>query len=131
MAWAEGSRAWRSAFLVGRTEEGGGRPGPDDGNRGEDRGHDTVGNNGSMWSDLKKALPDYHCLAPDLPGHGDSRHIPWRSRAETAGMVATLIAARPACGTLLTGTRSWTGVMGLLFDCAAARREHDGSAGLP
>ena len=29
-----------------------------------------VGGNGSMWTDLMAGLPEYHCLAPDLPGHG-------------------------------------------------------------
>jgi len=24
----------------------------------------------------------YHCLAPDLPGHGDNRALPWRSLFE-------------------------------------------------
>jgi pimeloyl-ACP methyl ester carboxylesterase len=57
-----------------------------------------VGNNGSTWSDLMEALPDYHCLAPDLPGHGVSRHIPWRSRADTARMIATLIEAQVGNG---------------------------------
>lgn len=57
-----------------------------------------VGNNGSMWSDLMAALPDYHCLAPDLPGHGESRSLRWRSRVHTAALVASLIEAEAAGG---------------------------------
>jgi pimeloyl-ACP methyl ester carboxylesterase len=53
-----------------------------------------VGNNGSMWTDLMASLPDLHCLAPDLPGHGDSRSIPWTSRNDTARLVADLIEVR-------------------------------------
>jgi pimeloyl-ACP methyl ester carboxylesterase len=57
-----------------------------------------VGNNGSMWADLMAALADYHCLAPDLPGHGDSRGIAWGSRIETTRLVADLIEERATAG---------------------------------
>jgi pimeloyl-ACP methyl ester carboxylesterase len=57
-----------------------------------------VGNNSSMWIDLMAGLPDYHCLAPDLPGHGRSRAIAWKSRAESARLVAELIEERAAGG---------------------------------
>jgi pimeloyl-ACP methyl ester carboxylesterase len=50
-----------------------------------------VGNNGGMWDDLAARLSDYRCLAPDLPGHGASRRVPWRSRAESAELIAELI----------------------------------------
>jgi pimeloyl-ACP methyl ester carboxylesterase len=39
-------------------------------------------------------LVGHHCLAPDLPGHGRSSGLPWRSLAETADMVGQLIEAR-------------------------------------
>jgi len=55
-----------------------------------------VGNNGSMWADLMAGLPSYHCLAPDMPGHGGSRTTAWASRSETARLVAELIEER--CG---------------------------------
>ena len=58
-----------------------------------------VGGNGSMWADLMAGLPDYHCLAPDLPGHGRSRAIAWTSRAESARLIAELIVERAAAGT--------------------------------
>jgi len=57
-----------------------------------------VGNNGSMWTDLMAGLPDYHCLAPDLPGHGRSRAIAWTSRAEAARLISELIEERAARG---------------------------------
>ena len=56
-----------------------------------------VGNNGAMWDDLAARLSDYRCLAPDLPGHGGSRGLPWRSRAESAQLIAELIEAEATC----------------------------------
>lgn len=59
-----------------------------------DRGQSTivllhgVGNDGSMWADNMASLPGYHRLPPDLPGHGRSRRIAWRSREESARLVA-------------------------------------------
>jgi pimeloyl-ACP methyl ester carboxylesterase len=57
-----------------------------------------VGNTGSMWAGLAAALPQYHCLAPDLPGHGGSRALGWQSRGDTARRVADLIEARASGG---------------------------------
>jgi pimeloyl-ACP methyl ester carboxylesterase len=57
-----------------------------------------VGGTGSMWTDLMAGLADFHCLAPDLPGHGRSRAIGWKSRAESARLVAELIEERAAGG---------------------------------
>lgn len=57
-----------------------------------------VGNNGSMWADAMARLADYHCLAPDLPGHGASRATAWRSRRETTRLVADLIGRRATGG---------------------------------
>jgi len=57
-----------------------------------------VGNNGAMWDDLIAGLADYRCLAPDLPGHGASRGLPWRSRVESAGLIAELIEAETTGG---------------------------------
>lgn len=39
-------------------------------------------------------LPEYHCLAPDLPGHGRSRPVLWKSRRQTTQLVAELIEER-------------------------------------
>ena len=57
-----------------------------------------VGNDGSMWAELMAALADYHCLAPDLPGHGESREIRWESRPTTARLVAEVITERATHG---------------------------------
>jgi pimeloyl-ACP methyl ester carboxylesterase len=57
-----------------------------------------VGNDGSMWADLMSSWPGYQCLAPDLPGHGRSRSILWRSRVESARLVAELIRQRATDG---------------------------------
>lgn len=57
-----------------------------------------VGNTGAMWREVMASLPDYYCLAPDLPGHGASRAIRWRSRADTAERIAALIEARASGG---------------------------------
>jgi pimeloyl-ACP methyl ester carboxylesterase len=39
-------------------------------------------------------LASYHCLAPDLPGHGRSNQLPWTSLDDTAQQVAALIEDR-------------------------------------
>lgn len=49
---------------------------------------------GRMWSEHMARLATYHCLAPDLPGHGRSNRRPWRSRSEAADLVAQLIESR-------------------------------------
>jgi pimeloyl-ACP methyl ester carboxylesterase len=53
-----------------------------------------VGNSGRMWEAHMERLSAYHCLAPDLPGFGRSNHLPWRSLAHTAALVAEVIRAR-------------------------------------
>ena len=55
-----------------------------------------VGNTGAMWQRHMDALPTYHCLAPDLPGHGRSSAIRWSGRAETADLVGQIIEHQPA-----------------------------------
>lgn len=57
-----------------------------------------VGTSGWMWQRQVASLPDYHCLVPDLPGHGESNGIPWVSLAETTGRVGDLIRARATDG---------------------------------
>lgn len=36
-----------------------------------------VGSSGKMWADHFENMQDFHCVAPDLPGHGRSNHFPW------------------------------------------------------
>ena len=49
---------------------------------------------GGMWDQHLERLAGYHCLAPDLPGHGRSNHLPWTSLDDTAQQVAALIEDR-------------------------------------
>jgi pimeloyl-ACP methyl ester carboxylesterase len=52
------------------------------------------GASGGMWDQHVRRLAGYHCLAPDLPGHGRSNHLPWSSLDDTARQVAELIEGR-------------------------------------
>lgn len=52
-----------------------------------------------MWQEQIQALQeDYHCLAVDLPGNGQSYQVHWRSLADTASRLAPLITAHAAAG---------------------------------
>jgi pimeloyl-ACP methyl ester carboxylesterase len=51
----------------------------------------AIGTSGWMWDEQFKRLHDFRCLAPDLPGHGHSRAMPWRSFDHTADLVAEII----------------------------------------
>ena len=65
--------------------------------------HPTAAN-GAMWEQHMARLAGYHCLAPDLPGHGRSNHLPWTSLDDTAQQVAALIEDRiPARRTHVVG----------------------------
>jgi alpha-beta hydrolase superfamily lysophospholipase len=56
-------------------------------------------------------LSAFHCLAPDLPGHGRSIHLPSASPSEIADLVAKLIETRiPARRASVVGV-SWGGVV--------------------
>ena len=52
------------------------------------------GASGGMWDQHMGRLAGYHCLAPDLPGHGRSNHLPWTSLDDTAQQVVALIEGR-------------------------------------
>ncbi|WP_186814521.1 alpha/beta fold hydrolase [Actinotalea fermentans] len=58
-----------------------------------------IGAGSWMWGRVAPALADLHVLALDLPGHGDSARVPWRSLAATADAVAAVVARRAAGGT--------------------------------
>jgi pimeloyl-ACP methyl ester carboxylesterase len=51
-----------------------------------------------MWRQQVEDLKDYHCLVPDLPGHGESSQETWVSFADTAGRVADIIRQKSAVG---------------------------------
>ncbi len=46
---------------------------------------------GWMWQPFIKELSDYHCILPDLPGHGKSNNLEWLSLADTARQVIQMI----------------------------------------
>jgi pimeloyl-ACP methyl ester carboxylesterase len=51
-----------------------------------------------MWKPVIKRLPEFHCLAPDLPEHGESRHISPFSMELAVRFVAELIQAHAPGG---------------------------------
>lgn len=51
----------------------------------------AVGISSWMWNPVIAELPDSRALLIDLPGHGDSNHIPWTSLEDTAKQVAETI----------------------------------------
>lgn len=57
-----------------------------------------IGAGAWMWWRAAPALADLHVLAVDLPGHGSSAAVPWRSLAATADDVAAVVAERAAGG---------------------------------
>jgi len=50
-----------------------------------------AGLGGWMWRPQIEALPQFRCLAPDLPAHGSNRSLPWRSIRDSAEWVAEFI----------------------------------------
>lgn len=69
-----------------------------------------AGASGRMWRLHTASLAErFHCLAPDLPGFGQSSHLPPVSRSATADLVARLIEERvPARKAHVVGL-SWGG----------------------
>ncbi len=54
-----------------------------------------AGTSSWMWQrQVADLSPRYHCLVPDLPGHGQSNRIPWRNLDHVVGEVKRLIAQR-------------------------------------
>lgn len=49
------------------------------------------GFSGTMWREIAASLPDSNCVLPDLPGHGNSRHVPFVSIEECADELAGFI----------------------------------------
>ncbi len=51
-----------------------------------------AGISGWMWEPQFNMLASrFRCIAPDLPGHGESRSVEWTSIADTAAQIAVLI----------------------------------------
>jgi pimeloyl-ACP methyl ester carboxylesterase len=49
---------------------------------------------GWMWQEPAKEFAGYHCLMPDLPGHGNSNQVEWISFQDTASQVAEVLKER-------------------------------------
>ena len=70
-----------------------------------------AGQSGREWREHMARLASFHCLAPDLPGHGRSNHLPSASRSEIADLIAELIETRiPARRASVVGI-SWGGAL--------------------
>jgi len=55
------------------------------------------GISGRMWHADLQALPEYHCLAPDLPGHGQSTDIrPFSLENSVAGLAELIQTSVPS-----------------------------------
>jgi pimeloyl-ACP methyl ester carboxylesterase len=54
-----------------------------------------IGTRARMWDEHIKLLPEFYCIAPDLPGHGQAAGRPWVSVAATAAEIAAMIEATP------------------------------------
>lgn len=46
---------------------------------------------GRMWDEFTGPLSDFDCIIPDIPGHGESSHVPFLSVEEAADRIAELI----------------------------------------
>ena len=55
-----------------------------------------IGTKSGMWHDHIRDLPEFDCLAPDLPGHGTATTRPWTSLKDAAAEVTRLIESTPA-----------------------------------
>lgn len=49
------------------------------------------GTNGSMWKNHMEQLTEYHCLAPDFPGYGQSKDEEWVSLDATVNQIIDII----------------------------------------
>jgi pimeloyl-ACP methyl ester carboxylesterase len=50
------------------------------------------------WRGTTAQLSGYHCLAPDLPGHGESSGLRWKSITDAARQVVELVRAKASGG---------------------------------
>ncbi len=68
---------------------------------------------GWMWTDQMTGFADYHLLNIEMPGHGDSHAVPWKSLADTADLVAEVIANHATNGRAHVIGLSLGGLVGL------------------
>ena len=65
------------------------------------------GISGRLWQPTLEALPEYHCLAPDLPGFGKSSHItPFSSENAVEGLAHLIRVNVPSGHARWSGFRS-------------------------
>jgi pimeloyl-ACP methyl ester carboxylesterase len=57
-----------------------------------------LGQSGREWREHMARLSGFHCLTPDLPGHGRSNHLPLPSNERIADLLAELIETRVPAG---------------------------------
>lgn len=59
----------------------------------------AAGTSGWMWEPVVERLSErFHCLVPDLPGHGRSADLPWRSLDATVDDLSAFIARQGTGG---------------------------------
>lgn len=56
----------------------------------------AIATSGWMWTRQLDYLADFHCLVPDLPGHGQSQQTPWVSLEATVNEIVEIIRRRTA-----------------------------------
>ncbi|HEY5629416.1 MAG TPA: alpha/beta fold hydrolase [Candidatus Limnocylindrales bacterium] len=66
-----------------------------------------AGQSSREWRAHMERLADFHCLAPDLPGHGRSNRLPMPSLDRLVDSLATLIEARVPAGRAHVVGVSW------------------------
>jgi pimeloyl-ACP methyl ester carboxylesterase len=66
-----------------------------------------AGQSSREWCGHMARLPGFHCLAPDLPGHGQSNHLPLPSIERLVDLVAELIETRVPAGRAHVVGISW------------------------
>ena len=66
-----------------------------------------VGQSSREWREHMAQLSGFHCLAPDLPGHGRSNHLPLPSNDELVDDLAALIETRVPAGRAHVVGISW------------------------
>lgn len=54
-----------------------------------------VGASGLMWESHMRALSNYYCIAPDMPGHGKSLDVEWSTIGEMTEYIYNLIQNLP------------------------------------
>jgi pimeloyl-ACP methyl ester carboxylesterase len=70
-----------------------------------------LGQSGHEWRRHMAELAGFHCLAPDLPGHGRSNHLPLPSNERIADLLAELIATRVPAGRAHIVGISWAALL--------------------